>query len=53
MSTEYKNILINALVNLGDVVLTTAALDLIKKFFGKKFEFKRSCDFCPLNIKIF
>ena len=33
MSTEYKNILINALVNLGDVVLTTAALDLIKKNF--------------------
>lgn len=29
----YKNILINALVNLGDVVLATAALDLIKKNF--------------------
>lgn len=29
----YKNILINALVNLGDVVLTTAALDLIKQNF--------------------
>ncbi len=27
----YKNILINALVNLGDVVLATAACDLIKK----------------------
>ena len=36
MSTEYKNILINALVNLGDVVLTTAALDLIKKNFSVK-----------------
>ena len=30
---EYKNILANALVNLGDVVLTTSALDLIKKNF--------------------
>lgn len=29
----YKNILVNALVNLGDVVLTTSALDLIKKNF--------------------
>lgn len=29
----YKNILVNALVNLGDVVLSTAALDLIKKNF--------------------
>lgn len=33
MATEYKNILINALVNLGDVVLTTAACDLIKQHF--------------------
>lgn len=30
---EYKNILINALVNLGDVILVTSALDLIKKNF--------------------
>lgn len=30
---NYKNILANALVNLGDVVLTTSALDLIKKNF--------------------
>ena len=30
---KYKNILVNALVNLGDVVLTTSALDLIKKNF--------------------
>ncbi|MBR5912993.1 MAG: glycosyltransferase family 9 protein [Selenomonadaceae bacterium] len=30
---EYKNILVNMLVNLGDVILTTSALDLIKKFF--------------------
>ena len=29
----YKNILINALVNLGDVVLATAACDLIKQNF--------------------
>ena len=29
----YKNILINALVNLGDVVLTTSAISLIKKNF--------------------
>ena len=29
----YKNILINALVNLGDVILATAACDLIKKNF--------------------
>ena len=27
----YKNILVNAPVNLGDVVLTTSALSLIKK----------------------
>ena len=27
----YKNILVNMLVNLGDVILTTSALDLIKK----------------------
>lgn len=33
MAAEYKNILINALVNLGDVVLTTAACDLIKQHF--------------------
>lgn len=30
---EYKNILVNMLVNLGDVILTTSALDLIKKNF--------------------
>lgn len=30
---KYKNILVNMLVNLGDVVLTTSALDLIKKTF--------------------
>lgn len=30
---EYKNILVNALVNLGDVILMTSALDLIKKNF--------------------
>ena len=29
----FKNILVNALVNLGDVVLTTSALSLIKKNF--------------------
>ena len=29
----YENILVNALVNLGDVILTTSALDLIKKNF--------------------
>ena len=29
----YKNILVNALVNLGDVVIATSALDLIKKNF--------------------
>ena len=29
----YKNILVNALVNLGDVILTTSALALIKKNF--------------------
>lgn len=29
----FKNILVNALVNLGDVVLTTSALALIKKIF--------------------
>ena len=29
----FKNILVNALVNLGDVVLATSALDLIKKNF--------------------
>ena len=29
----YKNILASALVNLGDVVLTTSALALIKKHF--------------------
>ena len=30
---DYKNILVNMLVNLGDVILTTSALDLIKKNF--------------------
>ena len=30
---NYKNILVNMLVNLGDVILTTSALDLIKKNF--------------------
>ena len=29
----FKNILVNALVNLGDVVLTTSALALLKKNF--------------------
>jgi len=29
----FKNILVNALVNLGDVVLTTSALALIKRHF--------------------
>ncbi len=29
----FKNILVNALVNLGDVILTTSALDLLKKNF--------------------
>ena len=29
----YKNILVNALVNLGDVVLTTSAIALIKKYY--------------------
>ena len=29
----FKNILVNALVNLGDVVLTTSALALIKRYF--------------------
>ena len=27
----YQNILVNALVNLGDVVLTTSAIALLKK----------------------
>ncbi len=31
---NYKNILVNMLVNLGDVILTTSALDLIKKNFS-------------------
>lgn len=30
---KYKNILVNMLVNLGDVILTTSALDLLKKNF--------------------
>lgn len=29
----FKNILVNALVNLGDVILTTSALDLIKRHY--------------------
>lgn len=32
---EYKNILVNALVNLGDVVLTTSAIALLKKAYPK------------------
>ena len=32
---QYKNILINALVNLGDVVLTTSAVALVKKAYPK------------------
>ena len=31
----YNNILVNALVNLGDVVLTTSAIALIKKYYPK------------------
>ncbi len=30
---KYKNILVNALVNLGDVVLTTSAISLLKKAY--------------------
>ena len=30
---QYKNILVNALVNLGDVVLTTGAIALLKKAY--------------------
>ena len=33
MINMYKNILVNALVNLGDVVLTTGAIALIKQNF--------------------
>lgn len=32
---QYKNILINALVNLGDVVLTTSAIAVLKKAYPK------------------
>ena len=32
---EYRNIFVNALVNLGDVVLTTGAIALLKKAFPK------------------
>ena len=32
---QYKNILVNALVNLGDVVLTTSAIALLKKAYPK------------------
>ena len=32
---EYKNILVNALVNLGDVVLTTGAIALLKKAYPR------------------
>lgn len=32
---KYKNILVNALVNLGDVVLTTGAIALLKKAYPK------------------
>ena len=30
---QYKNILVNALVNLGDVILTTSAIKLLKKAY--------------------
>ena len=33
--TQYKNILVNSLVNLGDVVLTTSAIALLKKAYPK------------------
>lgn len=33
MERDYKNILVNALVNLGDVVLTTSAIALLKKAY--------------------
>ena len=32
---QYKNILVNSLVNLGDVVLTTSAIALLKKAYPK------------------
>ena len=32
---KYKNILVNALVNLGDVVLTTGAVALLKRAWPK------------------
>lgn len=32
---EFRNILVNALVNLGDVVLTTSAVSLLKKAYPK------------------
>ena len=32
---EYRNILVNALVNLGDVVLTTSAIALLKQAYPK------------------
>ena len=31
MKQTYQNILVNALVNLGDVVLTTSAIALLRK----------------------
>ena len=33
MDKQYKNILVNSLVNLGDVVLTTSAIALLKQAY--------------------
>lgn len=33
MTRQYKNILVNALVNLGDVILTTSAIALLKRAY--------------------
>ena len=33
MEKQYKNILVNSLVNLGDVVLTTSAIALLKQVY--------------------
>ena len=33
MKKTYQNILVNALVNLGDVVLTTSAIALLRKAY--------------------
>ena len=35
INKQYKNILVNSLVNLGDVVLTTSAIALLKKAYPK------------------